>query len=59
MTAITEIPNDDASGQSAASTSKTGMTIDEQLLKAEELKSLGNSAYEQGELTEALNKCIM
>lgn len=32
------------------------MTIDEQLSKAEELKSLGNKAFEQQNLAEALNR---
>ncbi|TKY87796.1 hypothetical protein EX895_003377 [Sporisorium graminicola] len=32
------------------------MTIDEQLSKAEDLKALGNKAFEQGDLAEALNK---
>ncbi|SPO32237.1 related to peptidyl-prolyl cis-trans isomerase [Ustilago trichophora] len=41
--------------QPSGSTSKSGMTIDEQLIKAEELKSSGNQAFEKGELTEALN----
>ena len=35
---------------------KHGLTIDEQLLKADELKAEGNTAYESGELTEALRK---
>ncbi|EST05824.1 Tetratricopeptide repeat [Kalmanozyma brasiliensis GHG001] len=47
---------DIGSDSSAAPSSRTGMTTDDQLLKAEELKSLGNKAYEQGELTEALGK---
>lgn len=38
----------------AASQPKQGMTIDEQLLKAEGLKKEGNVAYESGDLTEAL-----
>lgn len=32
------------------------MTIDEQLLRADELKALGNKAYEQDNLTEALKE---
>ena len=40
----------------SASTSKSGMTIDEQLLKAEELKAEGNQAFERGKLTEALGR---
>lgn len=38
----------------AASVPKSGMSIDEQLQKAEELKTIGNKAYEGGELVEAL-----
>ncbi|SPO25105.1 related to peptidyl-prolyl cis-trans isomerase [Ustilago trichophora] len=42
--------------QPSAPTSKSSMTIEEQLIKAEELKSSGNHAFEKGGLTEALNK---
>ncbi|KAJ9478741.1 TPR_REGION domain-containing protein [Pseudozyma hubeiensis] len=48
--------HDAASGGPLDSHSKTNMTIDEQLVKAEELKSLGNKAYEQEDLTEALKQ---
>lgn len=44
-----------ASGASAAS-KPVDMSIDEQLLKAEELKLQGNQAFEWGDLTEALKQ---
>lgn len=52
----TSASHDAASGGPSDSHSKTDMTIDEQLIKAEELKSLGNKAYEQEELSEALKQ---
>ncbi|CBQ71035.1 related to peptidyl-prolyl cis-trans isomerase [Sporisorium reilianum SRZ2] len=48
--------NDAASGSTSSTSSTQKMTIDQQLSKAEELKSLGNKAYEQDDFSEALNK---
>ncbi|CDR98894.1 related to peptidyl-prolyl cis-trans isomerase [Sporisorium scitamineum] len=44
------------SSSTSSPSSNQKMTIDEQLSKAEELKSLGNKAFEQQNLAEALNR---
>lgn len=58
MTSLAEAAesHDAVSVGTSSSASNQKMTIDEQLSKAEELKSLGNKAYEQDDVTEALNK---
>ncbi|GAC98754.1 hypothetical protein PHSY_006348 [Pseudozyma hubeiensis SY62] len=53
---VTSTSDDAASGGPSDSHLRSGMTIDEQLIKAEQLKSLGNKAYEQDVLTEALKQ---
>lgn len=56
MAVIAEASEHAVEGTAASSSKSPGISVDEQLLKAEELKTQGNQAYERNELTEALKQ---
>jgi len=45
-----------ATAEASAASKPADMSIDEQLLEAEELKLQGNKAFERGDMTEALKQ---